>query len=290
VIVLASLAGATFALGLLLMVFGFVGTSAPPPPRRRLRDLAARASAGSISRRRLALSIGVPLLVLALTRWPVAALLAAAATVGLPPLLNARRVGERRIARLQALAEWTRRLSDVLAAGAGIEAALEATLRSVPPPIEPELRSLVAQLRARRPLEEALLGFGDALADPTGDLVVAALLLATRRRGRGLARSLTQLATTVDAEVAMRRGVEADRAQPRATARYVVYLTMAVAGGLLLLNRDYVAPFGTLVGQLVLTVVGLLFAVSFAWMYQLTGYQEAARFLPAEPSGAGRRP
>ena len=60
----------------------------------------------------------------------------------------------------------------------------------------------------------ALRAFADDLADPTGDLVVAALMLAADRRGRGLTRVLEGLAVTVEAEVALRRQVDADRATP----------------------------------------------------------------------------
>jgi hypothetical protein len=112
--------------------------------------------------------------------------------------------------------------------------------------------------------------------------VAAALLLAIDRRGRGLARLLAALATTVEAEVGMRRSVEADRATPRTTARWVVYITLAVCGGLVIFDREYVEPFGSPGGQVVLAVIGGLFAASFAWMHRLTTGGPARRFLPGE--------
>ena len=144
---------------------------------------------------------------------------------------------------------------------------------------------LVARLRARRPVEEALRAFGDDLADPTADLVVAALLLAATRRGRGLARLLTGLAATVEEEVAMRRAVEADRATPRTTARWVAGITVGVTAALVLLDRAYVAPFATPAGQVALAVVAVLFAGAFGWMHRLSAPPAPARFLPAPESG-----
>jgi Flp pilus assembly protein TadB len=284
VIALSALAGALTALGVLLISVGLAGGSLPSLRplwrrlmRRRARDPAARAKD---RRRRAVLLIAVPPIALAMTGWPVAALIAAAGIWWLPRVLGGRRAAEARIARLEALADWTRRLADVLTAGAGIEQAVQASLASTPAPIGREVGVLVARLRARRPTEEALRAFGDDLDDPTADLVVAALLLAADRRGRGLARLLTGLASTVEAEVAMRRGVEADRAQPRTTARWVTYITIAVAATLLVFDRAYVAPFGTADGQVVLALVAALFAGAFAWMHRLTSSAPTHRFLP----------
>lgn len=285
---LAALSGAAIMAGLLLMILATAGTKpeaepAPIRPAGRWQQAGARRRrtlAGPAAYRRTALQLSAPLLTLLVTGWPVAALLAGAAAVGLPRMLAGRQDAAQQIARLEALADWTRRLADVLGAGAGLEHALEASLRTTPAAIAPQVTALVARLRARRPIEAALRAFADDLNDPTGDLVVAALLLAAHRRGRGLARVLTGLAATVDAEVGMRRGVEADRAQPRTTARWVVYITVAVAGGLLVFNRGYVAPFGTAGGQLALLIVGALFAAAFGWMHQLTTPSSGGRFLP----------
>jgi Flp pilus assembly protein TadB len=276
---LAALAGAGIALGLLLIAVGLVGTTTQSPARSPgpRTGWLTRTSGG----RRLVLLVGAPLLMLAVTGWPVAAVFALVAAAGLPRLLGGRRDAEARMARLQALADWTRRLGDVLGSGAGLEQALEASLATTPPPIAGEVARLVARLRARGPADQALRAFGDDLDDATGDLVVAALLLAADRRGRGLARLLGALAATVDAEVAMRRAVEADRATPRTTARWVVYITVAVVGALVLLDRAYVAPFGTPTGQVVLAVIGGLFAGAFVWMHRLTTGAPGGRFLPA---------
>jgi tight adherence protein B len=283
---LAALGGATATVGVLLVAVGVVGTTHPATQRAMPRAWSNR----RVSGRRLTALIGVPLVVLVVTGWPVTAILAFAATAGLPALLGSRRASQRRIRRLQGLADWTRRLSDVLRAGAGIEQAIDASLPGAPASIADDVGRLVARLRARRPVEEALLALGDDLDDPTGDLVVAALLLAADRRGRGLARLLTALAATVDAEVAMRERVEADRATPRTTARWVAYIAVAVTAGLVLLDREYVAPFGTPTGQVVLALVGTLFAGAFTWMHRLTTGIGGRRFLPADATRAELRP
>ena len=108
--------------------------------------------------------------------------------------------------------------------------------------------------------------------------MVAALLLGAELRGPGLARVLTELAGSLTDEVTMRRKVEADRAKPRANARWLLLITVAAAG-LAALNGDYLAPYGTVLGQLVLAAIAGLIVACLLWMRRLTVPAPSARFL-----------
>ena len=190
---------------------------------------------------------------------------------------------------MEALEEWTRRLSDVLVVGVGLEQAMAVTVRTCPALIENEVTALVARMQARWPTERALRAFAEDLDDATGDLVVATLILGSRRRGPGLARVLAAVADSVGEEVAMRRTVEAERAKPRATARAVTLITLGVVA-VGSLNSTYFAPYGTALGQLVLAVITLGFIASLAWMRALTLSQPQPRLflkVPAPGTGAG---
>ena len=172
--------------------------------------------------------------------------------------------------------------------GVGLEQAITTSLRSVPEAIRPEVATLAARLGARWPTESALRAFADDLGDATGDLVVASLILGHRRRGPGLANALTAVANSVAEEVSMRRRVEADRAKPRATARAVTLITLGVVA-LGMLNKTYLAPYGTALGQLVLLTVAGLFIGALAWMRALTLSAPAPRLLaPTTPDGTDR--
>jgi Flp pilus assembly protein TadB len=214
----------------------------------------------------------------AVTGWPVAALVVAACVVGLPYLLDAGRVAQRSIARIEAIEEWTRRLADVLATGVGLEQGLVASRATCPPPIAPQIDALVARLSARWPTDQALRALADDLDDGAADFVVASLLLASRRRGPGLSSVLTAAAGSVGDEVAARRKIEAERARPRSTARLVTLITLGVAG-LLMLNGIYLAPYGDGLGQLVLLVIAAAFAGCLLWVRALTLAPPAPRFL-----------
>src|SRR3546814_18465737 len=126
--------------------------------------------------------------------------------------------------------EWTRSLAGVLTVGIGLEQALVTTERSTTSAIRPEVQRLVARLRSRWNTEEAIRAFADELDDATGDLVAANLILAARRRGAGLAQVLESLAESVAADVRARRQIEADRAKPRAPARWVTIISAGELG------------------------------------------------------------
>ena len=76
-----------------------------------------------------ALAVGV--VVMVATGWVVAVPVLPAAVLGLPALLMVSSA-DRQIARMDAIAEWTRNLAGVLTAGQGIEAAIQASLGSAP--------------------------------------------------------------------------------------------------------------------------------------------------------------
>ncbi len=226
-------------------------------------------------------ALGIALLVWAFTGWPALGLGAAAAAIGLPAMSGAAASAEVQIDRVEAVEEWTRRLSDVLAIGVGLEQAIQTAARTAPAPIAAEVATLSARIAARTPTETALRRFADDLDDPTADLVVASLILASRRRGPGVAAALTAIADSVGEEVAARRRIEADRAKPRTTARAVTVITLAIiAAGLL--NRGYTGPYGTFLGQVVLTATLGFFGAALWWMHSMTRTTPPARILGAQ--------
>jgi Flp pilus assembly protein TadB len=220
-------------------------------------------------------------LVAVLTGWLVAVLLVPAALAGLPVLLSPP-LAASKIDRLEAMEEWTRSLSGVLTVGIGLEEALVATLRSAPDPIRPEVTRLVARLRARWSTEEALRMFADDLDDATGDLVAANLILAARRRGAGVASVLESLAESVAADVRARRAIEADRAKPRATARWVTLITIGVLA-VLALTGSYITPYSTPLGEMILVLLLGGYVATLVWMRRMATGKPLPRFIRSTP-------
>lgn len=271
--VVAGVAALLVAAGLGLVVAGARGWR---PRVQRAALLAGRGQGWRSARWPGALVAG--LLGWGITGWPVLGAAAASAVVALPALVGAGSRAQAQVDRVEAVEEWARRVADVLAIGVGLEQALQTAARTAPAPIAGEAATLAARIAARTPTEDALRRFADELDDHTADLVVAALILATRRRGPGVAAALTALAESAGEEVAARRRIEADRAKPRATARAVTVITLLIIG-VGLLNRGYTDPYGTALGQVVLAATLGFFAAALWWMHSMTQAATPSRVL-----------
>jgi len=283
------LGGALVVAGLIGVILGFRPTPERPAAPSRSRALFAGrlARMSRLTRMLLVAGLVIGVLVALFTGWFIAIVLAPAVVVGLPMLLSAP-PSVSRIDRLEGMEEWTRSLSGVLTVGVGLEQALIATLRSTPASIRPEVAQLVARLRARWSTEQALRAFADQLDDATGDLIAANLILGARRRGAGLASVLDSLAESVAADVRARRAIEADRAKPRATARWVTIITVSVLG-FLALTGEYVQPYATPVGQIILVVLLVAYVAALIWMRSMATGAPLPRFIgEAAKEGAHR--
>ena len=281
-ILVAALAGALVVAGVIGIVIGLRPVEQVPVSWRP--RLPRRFPADRRTRMVLAASIAAAAVAWWVTGWILALVAVPLLVFGLPKLLSAGPAATQ-IERLEAMEEWTRSLSGVLTVGVGLEQALVATLRSTPAAISPEVTRLVARLRSRWATEEALRAFAEDLDDATGDLIAANLILGARRRGAGLSSVLEGLAESVAADVRARRQVEADRAKPRATARWVTLISMSVLV-VLALTGSYVEPYRSPIGQVIL--VGLLaaYVATLVWMKRMSIGRPFPRFLSATPAGS----
>ncbi len=281
-----ALAGALVVAGIIGVGIGLRPTPDSSSPRKAPRSLIKVRNVSRRTRTLLVAGLGAGLIAWLATGWILAVLLMPIAAVGLPVLLSAPPEATR-IVRLEAMEEWTacrgpepRALAGVLTVGVGLEQALVATLRSTPAPIAGEVTRLVSRLRARWTTAEALRAFADELDDSTGDLVAANLILGARRRGAGLANVLEGLAESVAADVRARRQVEADRAKPRSTARWVTLIS-ASALVLLAVSGSYVEPYRSPLGQVILVVLLAAYVATLVWMRQMAVGRPLPRFLDA---------
>ena len=284
---LAGLLGAGVGLGLVLVWAGWRGVTLPRSARTSARPKVERATL------RLGLAAGGAVVVGAATGWPVGALLAGLAGWGLPGLLAGPKGRAGALARIEAVAGWAEMLRDTMAGAAGLEQAIVATAPVAPLAIRAEVATLAVRLDGER-LAPALRGFADEVADPTMDLVVAALVLAAEHQASRLGELLGSLAQAARDQATMRLRVEAGRARSRTSVKVVVGVTAGLALGLAVLNRSYLAPYDTALGQLVLLLVGAMFAGAFVWLSRMTRPSAPERFLvneltvPESTSGVAR--
>ncbi len=271
-VLIVAASGAILALGLVITVLGVRGTEHAGAPRLvgPRPDWLVRAAVG----------FAAAILMFAISRWPVGAVLAGVVAAVVPDTLRRMRAESELVTRTEAVAAWTEMIRDTLAAAAGLEEAVLFTRHAAPEAIRQEVDRLARRLRHGQ-LVDALERFADDVANPAADLVVAALATAARREARELVPLLTALATSARAEAEMRMRVHVSRARIRTAVRVVIGTLGLFAGGLIVFNRPYLAPYSTAVGQLVLLLVGGIVAFGWWLLQRMAHIQPPERFLDA---------
>ncbi|MDR0284733.1 MAG: hypothetical protein LBI33_07565, partial [Propionibacteriaceae bacterium] len=90
----------------------------------------------------------------------------------------------------------------------------------------------------------------------------------------------------VSLDVRARRQVEADASKPRATARWVTIITATVLGALFFTGQ-YVEPYKTGLGQLLLFALLGAYGAVLVWMKRLATSPTTVRYL-GQPGGPGQ--
>ncbi len=233
---------------------------------------------GASLSRRVVLPVFAGGLAGALTRWPVAAVAATLAVAAAPRLVS-RDSARDAVRRAEAIASWTELLRDSLAASAGLGQAIGSTVAVAPAPVRQPVARLADRLATGMAMEQALRMFAAELADPSGDVVVCALLLAARAKAQRLADLLGALAESIREDASLRLRIEAGRASAKSGVRTIVVFSVLFAGALALLARSYLAPFGSTVGECFLGLVVACYAAGIALMVRMVEPPQPVRML-----------
>jgi len=281
--VMMILGGVVFGAGAFLLVLAVRGGSLgwrPPqvlhvtswPREKRIRWAAAVAAA---------------LVTLLITRWVTVTIAVAAVVLLWPKLFGGARDQTRQLRKLEALAGWVESLRDIISTGQALPEALPISARTAAPEIAQPLANLIDRMHARQSLDQALLLLADDLDDPDADGVLGALAMNARVQGKRLNVVLTSLAESARKQLTIRREIEASRASTRRGVSMVIVVCAGFVIGMTLFNRDYVAPYSTATGQLVLAIVITLFATGLFWLRRLADFTTHRRFLATPQTLAG---
>lgn len=243
--------GAVAAIGVWIAVVGLTGV-------RVEEDRPVREIEWSLLWSRGGIGLVAAALAWILTGWPMAGVSAAAMVVVVPTLLAARRSRDVALERIDALASWAEMLRDTIAAHAGLNQAIAVTARVAPEPIRAEVRALAVRAE-RESLSKALRTFATEVADPLADLIVAALVIADERQAQRLTDMLSDVARSARQHSAMRLRVETGRARTYASSQALVGITFGLAVMLIAFSPEFLQPYDSFGGQIVLAVIGALF-------------------------------
>jgi Flp pilus assembly protein TadB len=227
---------------------------------------------------RLGLAVAFTVVAWFLTAWPVALALAFVGGFVTPTLVGAKKRRREAVTRTEAVAGWAEQLRDIIASAAGLNEAIAATSAVAPLPIRTDVQNLARRLRYQ-PLPDLLRQFAADVDDPAADQIAAALTVASERRAQNLTELLSEVATAAREEASMRMRTETARAQTYSDVRAVTFIVLAVFLFLLLTNRGYLEPFGSLTGQLVLALVGLMWAGAIQGLAALAVVRRPTRVL-----------
>jgi tight adherence protein B len=229
---------------------------------------------------RSALAIGAALLGLWFSRWIVVGVVAAGLGWWAPTWRSSRGDHQREVGLVEAIASWTEQIRDTLAAANGLEHAIGATASLAPAPIAAAVERLAARTDYER-LPDALRRFADEVDHASADFVVAALVIAAEQQARDLGALLGNLADSARDEARMRTRVWVGRARTRSAVRIITVVIVSFVLALIVFNREYLRPYDTAGGQLVLCVIVMSFIGSFVAMQRLARIATPARFTAA---------
>lgn len=210
--------------------------------------------------------------------WIVIAF-AAGAVAGATPGIGRRPKKHRDEQELvDAIASWTEQLRDTLAGAHGLEQAIIATAQHAPAPIVSAVERLAAFM-AYGSLTDGLRRFAEDIDHPTADFVAAALVTATQHQARDIGVLLGHLAQCARDESRMRSRVWVGRSRTRSAVRIISGVISFFVGGLFIFNRDYLQPYESVEGQLILSMILMTFVVAVVMMHAMSQIEVPERFV-----------
>jgi len=225
--------------------------------------------------------IAIPLaftVTLIVTGWIVIAVSVALLVAAIPgigrPYIQTRNEQE----LVDGIATWTEQLRDTLAGAHGLEQAIVATSVHAPLVLQAHVKKL-ASFIGYGSLEDGIRRFGDDLDNSTADFVVAALVTASQHQARDLGMLLTQIAQCARDESKMRSRVWVGRARTRSAIKIIATVISSFVLGLFTFNRTYLQPYSSIQGQVVLSAILGVFAISLSLMQSMAKIIEPERFV-----------
>ena len=218
--------------------------------------------------------------VLAVTRWPVAAV-AAGVFVGSWRWLFSVSDTKRDRATIEAIAQWLEQLRDVVRrSSVAIENAVELVAEDASGVLTEPMSRFLVRRRQGRPLPDALRTLADDIGHPTADAAVAAIVLVVGGGAGGgrMYDTLDELAMAARDEMRARDEIDRTRRIFQRAMRRLVVLTVLFVGGLVAFAPDLLAPYRSLPGQIWLLVPCGLWAFCLVALRRLTRYDLGTRY------------
>lgn len=228
-------------------------------------------------RMRAAIGAGSGLLVTLFTGFVPALVLLPALVWVLPELL--RDPPQPELELLEGLDRWVRVLAASVGTGKSIGDAIRSSRAQVPARLSGPVVGLITRIDERWTPHDALQQMADEVDSADADAVLAALILVDERGGVGASATLDALSDSLQDRLRAMREISAERAKPQVVVRQVTMITLVALGVSLLVAPDYFAPFGTLIGQLLMLLLGSAYLASLIALRRIATPRHRERIL-----------
>lgn len=217
--------------------------------------------------------------VLAVTRWPIAAVGVGALVAGWPALFPSDAVAQRQ--RLEGIAKWLEDLRD-LQHGSNLDLieTLDQASSRAPTTIATELAAFSSRTGHHTPLGEALIELADDLDHPVADAAIAAMLFATGdASGSSLHTTFAMLADTARDELVARDRIDRMRLNFQRSMRRMLVILAGLIGYMFVVTGDTLDPYSKPLGQIWLVIPVALWGLSLMWLRRLSRYERVGRYI-----------
>ena len=266
---MATAAGSLVGLGVFVVVSAWRG-------RINLLSLRSGTRVGGV--RQVLIGSAVFAIVWAVTDWTLAAVTIAVVAVMATTAVTRHKARRDDRVLVDAIAVWTEQLRDMLAGSSGLEQTISSTAPHAPSILREPLERLVVSI-SYSSLPQALHRFAREVNHPTADFVVAALSTAATRQVRELGTLLGHLASCARDEARMHTRIWVGRSRTRSAVKIIGSVVAVFVGGLALLSPDYLVPYRSAEGQVVLSGVVLVFFGALFLMQRLSLIVSPDRFV-----------
>lgn len=278
---LAILLGIGTAVGIMLIIYGFVSSSGSGNAAARVRSLATSnfseafksVNVDRFNRGRnfietiktsrphqikLFLAIFLGGVFFLGTRWPAAALFGVIVGWVGPDVSASFSQKKKSLAQIEAYESWVSQLAHLIRSGNHVVGALKLSLGGAPEAIKEDVSILIAQTEIIGSVP-ALDQFAERSRSPYADQIVLGLRVAYES-GTKVAEVFNDLDDVFKNEIDITKRAESSRQLANTQILLSLGISFALVVLLVIINRGYLEPFDTLTGQVVMVIAASLFS------------------------------
>ena len=173
------------------------------------------------------------------------------------------------VERDESLMAWVGNVRDMVSGGSNLKRSITLCAQMAQPPIDAAVLGLTSTLNAGGTLRDAMFVFGDDVASPTSDRLVAMVITASEQGAGGIVDMLNQLIEDTRRSITATREIIRERKKILTTSKWLSVLFTIMIGGAAAFMGQIMQGYKGFLGQTVLIIVMLLWGACVLWLYRV---------------------